>query len=77
VQTFWRNAKVELAFPGPSEWSAVSKGFDKVLKGAKTGSYLHLSVRDFAKNALVVVEVGSLFYLGEIIGRGSIIGYNV
>jgi F-type H+-transporting ATPase subunit g len=76
-QKFWGNAKVELAFPGPSEWPAVSKGFNQVLKSAKTGAFLNMPVRNAAKNFLVVIEVATFFYVGEIIGRGSIIGYNV
>lgn len=76
VQKFWGNAKVELAFPGPSEWPQVMSGFSKVVKSAKTGAFANLTVKEGAKNALVFIEVASLFYVGEIIGRGSIIGYD-
>ena len=77
VQKFWANAKVELAFPGPSEWPAVSKGFSKVLKSAQTGAFVNLTVREAAKNVIVAVEIATFFYVGEIIGRQSLIGYNV
>lgn len=76
VQKFWSNAKVEMAFPGPSEWPQVANGFSKVVKSAKTGAFANLTVKEAAKNTLVFIEVASLFYVGEIIGRGSIIGYD-
>ena len=72
-----KNLIVETAFPGPSEWGQVSKGISKVVKSAKTGAFMDLTLRDFSKNALVAVEVGLLFFVGEIIGRGNLIGYNV
>jgi F-type H+-transporting ATPase subunit g len=77
LNKFWNNAKIELAFPGPSEWGQVRKGFEKVAKSAQTGAFANLTVREAAKNALVVAEVGTFFYIGEIIGRRSIIGYDV
>ncbi len=74
---FWNNAKVEYKFPGPAEWPQVRKGLDKVAKSAATGAFLGMPVREAAKNALVVAEVAAFFYVGEMIGRRSIIGYNV
>lgn len=38
---------------------------------------MNLTVREAAQNAAVVVEVAMWFYIGEIIGRGSFIGYDV
>jgi F-type H+-transporting ATPase subunit g len=34
-------------------------------------------VKQAALNTLVAVEVGCWFYVGEIIGRASLIGYSV
>ena len=67
----------EFAFPGPSEWPAVQKGFNKVLKSAQTGAFANLTVREAFQNTLVAVEIGTLFCVGEIVGRGCLIGYNV
>ena len=42
-----------------------------------TGAFLNLTVREAALNTAIAVEVACWFYVGEILGRGSLIGYNV
>ena len=41
------------------------------------GAFLNLTVREAALNTAVAVEVACWFYVGEIVGRGSLIGYAV
>eukprot|EP00047_Mylnosiga_fluctuans_P010673 m.17476 g.17476 ORF g.17476 m.17476 type:complete len:116 (-) comp3248_c0_seq2:349-696(-) len=73
----WGTLKKEFAFPGPSEWPAVQKGFKKLIRSAQTGAFANLTVSEAAKNTLVFAEICTFFYVGEIIGRGSVIGYDV
>lgn len=42
-----------------------------------SGKFLDMTVTQATKNTLVAVEVACWFYIGEIIGRRSLIGYNV
>ena len=42
-----------------------------------TGKFLDVTVKEAAANTLVVAEIAFWFYVGEIVGRRSLIGYNV
>ncbi|EDV28416.1 uncharacterized protein TRIADDRAFT_51313 [Trichoplax adhaerens] len=77
LATAWSYAKVEMRPAMPSEWPAVKKGFSDMAQSAVTGRFLDYNVRQVTQKALVFVEVCCWFYVGEIIGRRSIIGYNV
>ena len=48
------------------------KGFFKSLS---YGTFLDVTCKEATRNALVAVKVACWFYVGEIIGRKSIIGY--
>ena len=41
------------------------------------GKFLDNSVKETAAKGLVAAEICFWFFVGEIIGRGSLIGYNV
>lgn len=45
LNTFVRYAKVELVPPTPAEFGDVAQGFNKIVKGAKTGAWKKLSVK--------------------------------
>ena len=77
VERFWGNAKVEMAPPKPSDWPAIKKSFANLRKAAMTGKFLDVTVKEAAANTLVVAEIAFWFYVGEIVGRRSLIGYNV
>ncbi|KXJ15067.1 ATP synthase subunit g, mitochondrial [Exaiptasia diaphana] len=77
LEKFWTNAKVELAPPGPSDWPAIKKAFSNIKQATMTGRFLNTTVKDSVSNTLVAVEIAMWFYIGEIIGRRSIVGYNV
>ena len=70
---FWGHARVELGPPGLSQWPEVRQGLSKLWNSTISGRFLDVSVSD----TLVAVEVACWFYVGEMIGRKSIIGYKV
>lgn len=55
----------------------VQRGFRNLVNSAQKMKFLNLTVKEATANTLVAVEVAAWFYVGEIIGRGSLIGYNV
>lgn len=77
LKTFWGHARVELGPPTPGQWPEISRGFSQLYKSALSGRFLDVTVTQATKNTLVAVEIACWFYIGEIIGRRSIIGYKV
>eukprot|EP00056_Hartaetosiga_gracilis_P022359 m.29795 g.29795 ORF g.29795 m.29795 type:complete len:109 (+) comp9600_c1_seq2:101-427(+) len=67
----------ELAPPMPSQIPQIQKGVSSLVKSATTLKFLNVSVKEAVQGVLVGVEVACWFYVGEMIGRGSIIGYDV
>eukprot|EP00112_Aurelia_sp_Birch-Aquarium-sp1_P016846 Seg385.20 transcript_id=Seg385.20/GoldUCD/mRNA.D3Y31 product="ATP synthase subunit g mitochondrial" protein_id=Seg385.20/GoldUCD/D3Y31 len=74
---FWGNAKVEMAPPSPAEFPKIQKGFMEMKDSLLNGKFLDNSVKETAAKGLVAAEIAFWFYIGEIIGRKSLIGYNV
>ena len=77
VVTFWNNAKVEMLPPKLSEWPAIKKSFIGLKEAALKGKFLDITMKEATVNTLVAVEIAFWFYVGEVIGRRSLIGYNV
>ncbi|KAK4289749.1 hypothetical protein Pmani_022495 [Petrolisthes manimaculis] len=77
LNTFERYAKVELVPPTPAEFGAVAQGFNKIVKGAQTGAWKKVTVKEAWLNTLVTVEVLCWFFIGEVIGKGTVVGYQV
>lgn len=75
--TFWGHARVELGPPGLSQWPQIKQGLFRLWNSTLTGQFLDVSMREATKNSLVAVEVACWFFVGEMIGRRSIIGYKV
>ncbi|KAK8736221.1 hypothetical protein OTU49_004876, partial [Cherax quadricarinatus] len=77
LNTFIRYAKVELVPPTPAEFGSVAQGFGNIVKSAQTGAWKQLTVKDASRNTLVAIEVLCWFFIGECIGKGTIVGYQV
>ncbi|XP_045149880.1 ATP synthase subunit g, mitochondrial-like [Echinops telfairi] len=77
LATFWHDARVELVPPTPAEIPAAIQSLKKVVDSAKTGRFKQLTVKEALLNGLVATEVWMWFYIGEIIGKRGIIGYDV
>ncbi|XP_060160115.1 ATP synthase subunit g, mitochondrial isoform X1 [Globicephala melas] len=77
LATFWHYAKVELVPPTPAEIPTAIQSLKKIINSAQTGSFKQLTVKEALLNGLVATEVWMWFYVGEIIGKRGIIGYNV
>ncbi|XP_040827934.1 ATP synthase subunit g, mitochondrial-like [Ochotona curzoniae] len=77
LATFWHYAKVELVSPTPAEILTAIQSLKKIIHSAQTGSFKQLTVKEAMLNGLVATEVWMWFYIGEIIGKRGIVGYNV
>ncbi|CAF1263752.1 unnamed protein product [Didymodactylos carnosus] len=75
LKRFWYFARVELRPPMPGEFGAVQQGFQNLVKSATTQGWRNLTVKQLGLNTLVGIEVICWFYIGECIGKGSIVGY--
>merc|ERR1711976_110154 len=77
LQKFWKYAAVELKPPTPAEFPAVSAGFSNLMKSAATGKYKQVTVKQAWVNTLVTIEIACWFFVGECIGKRSIVGYQI
>jgi len=77
AQNFAKNASVEMAPPAPAEFMGELNILkNDILAGRSAARASNMTVNEIAAKGLVVAEVAFWFYIGEIIGRRSIIGYN-
>merc|ERR1712228_776095 len=77
LTTFARYAKVELTPPGPGEIGGVVRGAGNLAKDAATFKWAQASMKQVAVNTVVDAEIACLFFIGECIGKGSLVGYQV
>ncbi|KAB0369814.1 hypothetical protein FD755_018807 [Muntiacus reevesi] len=63
--------------PTPAEIPTAIQSLKKIINSAKTSSFKQLTVEEALLNGLLATEVWMWFYVGEIIGKRGIIGYDV
>lgn len=67
----------QLGPPSPAEWTKAQQGLVNFKNAIQQGSWKKLTVGEAGQYAIKGVEILGFFYVGEIIGRRSLIGYNV
>ncbi|GIY27627.1 ATP synthase subunit g, mitochondrial [Caerostris extrusa] len=77
LATFVKYAKVELVPPKMSEMPEVMAGFGRLMRSAKSGSWKQYTVKEGWLNTLIAMEIYFCFCIGECIGKGSLLGYQV
>jgi len=77
LNTFLRYAKVELVPPTPAEIPAAIADISTKVANLQRQTFREWTVRQTAINVVVGVEVACWFFIGECIGKGSLVGYDV
>ena len=77
LKTFVKYARVELIPPRWSELSQVRQGFGDLLTAVRTQKWREVTVKEATVNTLITIEVICWFFVGEIIGKGGVIGYYI
>merc|ERR1711962_380942 len=77
LATAWKYGKAELMPPSPAEIPTAIGQAAKMVQSAMTFKWANLTLREAWLNTLVGVEVGCWFFIGECIGKGSLVAYKV
>merc|ERR1711884_657104 len=77
LTTFAKYAKVELTPPGPGDLVGAVKGVGGLTRDAITFKWAQASMKEVAVNTVVVTEIACWFFIGECLGKGSLVGYQV
>jgi len=77
LNTFWRYAKVELSPPSPGELPAAIADISTKLANVQKQSFRNWTVNQTVLNVVVGSEILCWFFIGECIGKGSLVGYQV
>merc|ERR1711864_68853 len=77
LNTFLRYAKVELAPPSPGELPLAIGDLSVKLANIQKQSFRQWTVKETTVNLVVGAEILCWFFIGECIGKGSLVGYNV
>ena len=68
---------MELIPPLPHELPEVARGFGGLFRAVRTRAWRDMTVREAWISTLVGVEVLCWFWVGECIGKGKLVGYQV
>merc|ERR1711972_1207438 len=77
LATIVKYGKAELMPPSPAEIPTAIGQAAKMVQSAMTFKWANLTMREAWLNTLVGVEVGCWFFIGECIGKGSLVAYKV
>ncbi|KER24926.1 hypothetical protein X801_05016 [Opisthorchis viverrini] len=76
LSKFMNYARVEMRPPTLSDIGPAVAEATQLINAAKSGRWKEVTVKDGLLNAVVTIEVLAWFFIGEIIGRRSILGYS-
>ena len=61
----------------PGSWAHALQGYSSFVSMASNGQWRNVTISQFNQLALASVQVAGFFFVGEMIGRRSIVGYKV
>ncbi|VDO67487.1 unnamed protein product [Schistosoma margrebowiei] len=73
---FREYARVELRPPTQADLKPAVEQATKLMCAFKSGAWKNVSVKEGLVNAVVTAEVLCWFFMGEMIGRRSFLGYS-
>ncbi|XP_067936554.1 ATP synthase subunit g, mitochondrial-like [Watersipora subatra] len=73
----WKYGKVELMPPGPGQWGKALEEGGQVVKSVTSGKFLQQTTSQALVNLVVVADITFCFFIGECIGKGSLVGYKI
>ncbi|CAH8442992.1 unnamed protein product [Schistosoma turkestanicum] len=73
---FREYAAVELRPPTKADFKPAMEQAMKLVDAYKSGAWKNVSVKEGLVNAVVTAEVLCWFFIGEVIGRRSVLGYS-
>ncbi|CAH8833127.1 unnamed protein product [Trichobilharzia szidati] len=76
LSKFKEYARVELRPPTRADIKPAMEQANKLFTAAKSGAWKNVTVKEGFINALVTAEVLCWFFIGEMIGRRSFLGYS-
>ena len=77
LRTTWKYARVEMMPPSPREFGEVRAGYNNLMQAFKQNRWRQTPIREAWLNTMVAMEIAFWFYIGEVIGRGSLYGYMI
>jgi F-type H+-transporting ATPase subunit g len=67
----------QMQLPKIEQWPEAKKQWQELLHIYSSGAYREWTLKELLQRSLVAAEIMGFFVIGEMIGRRSIIGYNI